>query len=522
MLDELVGGKGACVTRGAAGGQRVVRAGNVVADGLGGPLAHEDGAGVADGAELLHGAVEVQLKMLGRDDVDGLNGLGHGVADDDEPLVSKGSRGDFGARGLLHVALDGGLHRVGIGRVERDQVAACQRIVLGLRHQIDGDHRRVGRLIGHDAHLRRTGDHVNPHVAGNDLLRSGNECVARAGDLGDRLDRLGAVGQRGHGLRASDGVDFRNARQAACFEHHGIDGAVLGGRGDAHDALDAGNGCRQGVHEHRRGIQRAAARHVNADAFERRDLRADERAVLSNAEPGLLDLALVKFANLLGRLDERGLGLLVHLVGCSGDGLGRHAEIVDLNTVELCGQLAQGRIALLAHLLDDARGGGHRLRVERARALEVLVGELLVFAQDDATHGSFFLGCRVRFCFVSFFAAPALRGAGPNRLLYLQFRKSTTPGGIYCPSAGLAGLCTPPAMTVASHLPAAAPARMRSASSTTRASVASEQEFAKKRAVDERTSSTMTRLFSRSVVPVAVISTMRSARPVNGASSMLP
>ena len=55
-----------------------------------------------------------------------------------------------------------------------------------------------------------------------------------------------------------------------------------------------------------------------------------------------------------------------------------------------------------------------------------------------------------------------------------------------------------------------------------RESVLNEHAFAKNRAVEGRTSSTTTRLFSRRVVPVAVMSTMRSAMPVNGASSMLP
>ena len=55
-----------------------------------------------------------------------------------------------------------------------------------------------------------------------------------------------------------------------------------------------------------------------------------------------------------------------------------------------------------------------------------------------------------------------------------------------------------------------------------RGSVRNAHVFAKKRAVDESTSSTTSRSFSRSVVPVAVMSTMRSAIPVSGASSMLP
>ena len=386
VLDEFVGGKRRGVARGAAGGKRVVGAGHVVAHGLGGPLAHEDGAGVADGAELLERAVEVQLQVLGGDDVDGLDGLLHGVADDHKALIGQRGGGDLGARGSLHVALDGGFDLVGVALVERDQVAACQRVVLGLGHEVDGHHGGVGGLIGHDAHLGGAGDHIDSHVAGDDLLRSRHERVARTCDLADRLDGLGAVGQRRHGLRAAYRVDLGDAGQAAGLEHHRVDAAVLGGRRDAHDALDAGDRGGQGVHEHRGRVQRAAAGHVDANAFKRGDLRTDQGAVLAHGEPALLDLTLVELANLLGGLLERLLGFGIDLRRGGLDGLGRHAEVLDGNAVEALGQLAQGRIALFANLLDDVRCRLHGAGVERARALEVLVGELLAFVQDDATH----------------------------------------------------------------------------------------------------------------------------------------
>ena len=103
-----------------------------------------------------------------------------------------------------------GLHGIGVLSRERDQVAACQRVVLGLGHKIDSDKSWISGFVGHDAYLGRTGDHVDSHVARNELLRGGHECIARTRDLVDRGDLFGAVRKRGHRLSAAHAVDLGN------------------------------------------------------------------------------------------------------------------------------------------------------------------------------------------------------------------------------------------------------------------------------------------------------------------------
>ena len=249
--------------------------------------------------------------------------------------------------------------------------------MLGLRHEVDGDEARIGRLVGHDAHLGRTGDHVDAHIAADELLRSGHERVARAGDLVDRRDLLGAVRERGDGLRAANRVDLGDARELACLEDGRIERAVLGGRVDHDDALDARHARRQRIHEQGRRVERTTAGHVDAHRVERRDLRSHDGAVLARGEPALLELTLVELADLRGcmleRLGERRIALRDGLV----DGLLRHAEVLDLDTVELGRELAQALVAALADIFDDLGRDLHGLRVECALALQVGVVEHL-------------------------------------------------------------------------------------------------------------------------------------------------
>ena len=189
----------------------MIRAGNVIANSLGSPLAHEDGTGVTDLAQRLLRVLDVQLKVLGSDDVHGLECLRAVVAHNDQAFVVERRGGDVGARGFLHVLGNRGLHGIGVLSRERDQVAACQRVVLGLGHKVDSNQRRVGSFVSHDAYLGRTGDHVDSHVARNKLLCSGHERVARTRDLVDRGDLLGAVRKRGHRLSAAHAVDLGDA-----------------------------------------------------------------------------------------------------------------------------------------------------------------------------------------------------------------------------------------------------------------------------------------------------------------------
>ena len=97
----------------------------------------------------------------------------------------------------------------------------------------------------------------------------------------------------------------------------------------------------------------------------------------------------MELADLLGGVLKRGDRLCLAL-GCGGiDRLLRHAEVLYLDAVELGGEVAQRRVASLAHFLDDRGRGGDGARVERSRAVDLRASELLAFLQNDSTHDVF-------------------------------------------------------------------------------------------------------------------------------------
>ena len=61
--------------------------------------------------------------------------------------------------------------------------------------------------VGDDEDLGRPGDHVDADAPEDPALGGGDKGVAGAGDLVDRRDGFGAVGQRRNRLRAADAVD---------------------------------------------------------------------------------------------------------------------------------------------------------------------------------------------------------------------------------------------------------------------------------------------------------------------------
>ena len=79
--------------------------------------------------------------------------------------------------------------------------------MLSLGDQVGGQERRVGRVVGDQQALGRAGQPVDGDGAVDLLLRQRDEDVARAEDLVDPADRLGAVRQGGDGLGAADSVD---------------------------------------------------------------------------------------------------------------------------------------------------------------------------------------------------------------------------------------------------------------------------------------------------------------------------
>ncbi|MPN09900.1 hypothetical protein SDC9_157193 [bioreactor metagenome] len=119
--------------------------------------------------------------------------------------------------------------------------------------------------------------------------------------------------------------------------------------------------CGDGVHQHAGRISRLAARHIDADTVERRDLLAQQRAVLVAVTPALavgLLLRLVVAAHALGGGRERAFLRIVQAVE-SGLQLGlRELQLghaLDVERVESRGVFQHRRVAALLHIGEDVR-----------------------------------------------------------------------------------------------------------------------------------------------------------------------
>ena len=105
-----------------------------------------------------------------------------------------------------------GIGERGVGGDE-DRLRAAA--MLGLRQKVGGDPGGIGGAVGDDQHFGRAGDHVDADGAEDLALGGGDIGVAGADDLADRLDGLGAVGERADRLRAADAVDLGDAGDLA-------------------------------------------------------------------------------------------------------------------------------------------------------------------------------------------------------------------------------------------------------------------------------------------------------------------
>ena len=111
----------------------------------------------------------------------------------------------------FHRALDIG----GEPRAVGDQDRLRARIMLGLRQQIGGDPVGIAGVVGDDQHFGGTGDHVDADLAEHQPLGGGDIGIAGADDLCHRRNRRGAIGERGHRLRAADAIDLGRRRRDA-------------------------------------------------------------------------------------------------------------------------------------------------------------------------------------------------------------------------------------------------------------------------------------------------------------------
>ena len=200
--------------------QHVRGARRVVADHRG--ATDEDRAGIPDARDERARVGDVQLEVLGRVGLRPRERLVERLDALDAHVAPAGDRGCHG-RGEL--------------RIGREEQRVAVRAVLGLGEEVRRDATGVGGRVGDHDDLARAGGQIDPHATRDEQLRGRHVRVARPGDRVDGRNRLRAVGERGHRLRAADRIDLVDP------ELPGDDERRLGGLrshdGDARDARDA-------------------------------------------------------------------------------------------------------------------------------------------------------------------------------------------------------------------------------------------------------------------------------------------
>ena len=448
---------------------------HVVADDLRRETAEEHRPGVLHANQERVGVRHDQLEVLRGQPVRHLHRLLQRRREHERAVGAERAGRDLPPAERRQLARGLGLDTVPQGPRRGQQHRTGHGVVLGLGQEIRRDPDGIRVAVGDHHHLARARQHVDPDVAEDPPLGERHVDVPRAHDLVHAADRLGAVGQGRDGLGTADPVGLGDAGDARGDQHGRAERPVGRRRRDQHDVPDAGHARRHGGHQHRGRVGRAASRDVDADPVQRADLLADHRSVAVRHAPR------ARHGRPMEAIDPRGCiaqgldGPRPHLA-LRRLVLGRgHGQIPgrERDPVEARGELHERRIPLLPH-------GGHDL----PDALMDLRIHALGSAIQSLDHAVDAHRARVE--------APH-HGAG---------RETAAP---------MPGLGDDTAW------------RTASIRVFTRAcAVFSEARLTMSLAVELMICATSTRPFARSVSPDWTRSTIRSASPTSGASSMEP
>src|SRR5690606_13836919 len=206
-----------------AGGQHVVGARAVVAQGHRRVVPDEDRSGVAHPGGDGPGVGGHDLQVFGGVGVDDLQAVVEVVDEDDAGLGAAQGLGDAvavlgGGHPRGEFGLDAGGEALGGG----DQDRGGDDVVFGLADQVDGDVAGVGGVVGEDGDLGGPGLGVDADDALEQALGRGDPDVAGAGDHVGAGALARAVGEHGDGLGAAHGVDLVDAEQGAGGQDGGV------------------------------------------------------------------------------------------------------------------------------------------------------------------------------------------------------------------------------------------------------------------------------------------------------------
>ena len=267
--------------------------------------------------------------------------------------------------------------------------------MLGLGEQIGRHPRGIGSAVGNDQHLARTGQEVDGDASEELAFGLDHIAVAGAENFVDRGDRLGAEGQRGHGLRTAHAVNLGRAGQRQGSEQSGAHFAIGAGGGYCDNFLHP-CGCRKGAgHQCGRDQRCRPAGNIETDPPERIETLSRARALRVARAPGTAQTFRGEFFDVAVCGNKRATRWRIESAPCGGKFFGRHADLSgrQFGSAEFFGQTQQRRITLFADRLDDAAhgffhgGSGHGTAVESAEKS----GVVFVTRTDDA-HGGMMPG----------------------------------------------------------------------------------------------------------------------------------
>jgi hypothetical protein len=309
--------------------------------------------------------------VLGRPHVDDEEPLLKVDDEDEGRLVGQGQLDALPVPGRGHRLVELAVHRVEQVGAGRDEQAGRVGVVLGLRDQVDGDVRRVGRVVGQDADLGRTGLRVDADDALEQPLGRRHVDVARPGNEVDREAVRRAVGEHRDRLRPADGVHLLDTEQRARAEHHRVRQAVgllrRAGHGQRADSRLLGG---DHVHVDAGGVREQAARHVQPNAAHRQPALRDRSPRREQHRLVAPALRLVDQPGAARGLLEGGPHVRVEGLQGRGERRGRDPCRLHVHPVETPRQVAHRlgapRPDVLAERADD---------VERNRDVELGAGQ---------------------------------------------------------------------------------------------------------------------------------------------------
>ena len=322
----------------------------------------ENRAGMEHAAEQPIGIIHHQFGMFRRQRIEQRQRIGQlGDGDDGAEIAPRNAGHGPGGQGF-ELACNSRFYGVGFGCRSGNQDGLRHRIMFGLGQEVCRDPVRVGPAVGHDHHFRWARHHVDADHAIQLALGFGDKSIAGPGDHVDTRDVRGAKGQRRHRLRAADAEHTAHAGHARRGQHHRVDHTI--GGGSHHDQIShAGDNGRDGVHQHRRGIGRPPARHIQAGRINWRPAHTGAHASIVHRIVALRLLAFVegtdagggeikRSAQLWGQTRQRHIKI---------DGGNLPASGVQIDAIKLGSEFGHSGIAARFHARDDGGNGGRHI-----------------------------------------------------------------------------------------------------------------------------------------------------------------